>query len=78
MPCDAFARAAMTGRYASIYNCGFTYPIHAFFGRFPTMSDSTLAKSFEPHTIESQWGPEWEKRGYAAPAFDPRDRKSVV
>ncbi|KVL03801.1 valine--tRNA ligase [Burkholderia territorii] len=35
------------------------------------MSDSTLAKSFEPHNIESQWGPEWEKRGYAAPAFDP-------
>jgi len=35
------------------------------------MSDSTLAKSFEPHTIESQWGPEWEKRGYAAPAIDP-------
>ncbi|RKU02393.1 valine--tRNA ligase [Burkholderia sp. Nafp2/4-1b] len=35
------------------------------------MSDSTLAKSFEPHTIESQWGPEWEKRGHAAPAFDP-------
>ena len=23
-----------------------------------------LAKSFEPHTIEAQWGPEWEKRGY--------------
>ncbi|MFH5250214.1 valine--tRNA ligase [Burkholderia semiarida] len=35
------------------------------------MSDNTLAKSFEPDTIESQWGPEWEKRGYAAPAFDP-------
>ncbi|MDS0856285.1 valine--tRNA ligase [Burkholderia pseudomultivorans] len=35
------------------------------------MSDNTLAKSFEPHTIESQWGPEWEKRGYAAPAFEP-------
>ncbi|MCA8244596.1 valine--tRNA ligase [Burkholderia sp. AU32262] len=35
------------------------------------MSDNTLAKSFEPHTIESQWEPEWEKRGYAAPAFDP-------
>ncbi|WP_175817636.1 valine--tRNA ligase [Burkholderia diffusa] len=35
------------------------------------MSDNTLAKSFEPRTIESQWGPEWEKRGYAAPAFDP-------
>ncbi|KVC54427.1 valine--tRNA ligase [Burkholderia ubonensis] len=35
------------------------------------MSDSTLAKSFEPHTIEAQWGPEWEKRGFAAPAFDP-------
>ncbi|TCK43060.1 valyl-tRNA synthetase [Paraburkholderia sp. BL8N3] len=35
------------------------------------MSDSTLAKSFEPQNIESQWGPEWEKRGYAAPAFTP-------
>ncbi len=35
------------------------------------MSDSTLAKSFEPQTIESQWGPEWEKRGYAAPTIDP-------
>ncbi|NJM44209.1 MAG: hypothetical protein HC858_09970, partial [Brachymonas sp.] len=23
-----------------------------------------LAKSFEPHAIEAQWGPEWEKRGY--------------
>ncbi|AOJ02135.1 valine--tRNA ligase [Burkholderia mayonis] len=35
------------------------------------MSDTTLAKSFEPQTIESQWGPEWEKRGYATPALDP-------
>ncbi|WLE59020.1 valine--tRNA ligase [Burkholderia plantarii] len=35
------------------------------------MSDSTLEKSFEPQTIESHWGPEWEKRGYAAPTFDP-------
>ncbi|KVM62456.1 valine--tRNA ligase [Burkholderia gladioli] len=35
------------------------------------MSDSTLAKSFEPQTIESHWGPEWEKRGYAAPKIDP-------
>ncbi|SAK40994.1 valine--tRNA ligase [Caballeronia ptereochthonis] len=33
------------------------------------MSDSTLAKSFEPHEIESQWGPEWEKRGLSAPTF---------
>jgi valyl-tRNA synthetase len=33
------------------------------------MSDSTLAKSFEPQNIESHWGPEWEKRGYAAPVF---------
>jgi len=33
------------------------------------MSDTTLAKSFEPHNIEAQWGPEWEKRAYAAPAF---------
>jgi valyl-tRNA synthetase len=39
------------------------------------MSDSTLAKSFEPHNIEAQWGPEWEKRGYAAPAFNP-ERKN--
>ncbi|WP_250865829.1 valine--tRNA ligase [Caballeronia sp. INSB1] len=33
------------------------------------MSDSTLAKSFEPQKIESQWGPEWEKRGLCAPTF---------
>ncbi|WP_321794491.1 valine--tRNA ligase [Caballeronia sp. J97] len=33
------------------------------------MSDNTLAKSFEPQNIESQWGPEWEKRGYAGPTF---------
>ncbi|MGN6318429.1 valine--tRNA ligase [Trinickia sp.] len=33
------------------------------------MTDTTLAKSFEPQTIEAQWGPEWEKRGYAKPAF---------
>ncbi|WP_277188410.1 valine--tRNA ligase, partial [Caballeronia sp. BR00000012568055] len=33
------------------------------------MSDSTLAKSFEPQNIESHWGPEWEKRGLAAPTF---------
>ncbi|CAN7408323.1 valine--tRNA ligase [Trinickia sp. LjRoot230] len=35
------------------------------------MSDTTLAKSFEPQTIEAQWGPEWERRGYAAPSFEP-------
>ncbi|PVX68713.1 valine--tRNA ligase [Paraburkholderia unamae] len=35
------------------------------------MSDSTLAKSFEPQTIEAQWGPEWERRGYAAATFEP-------
>ncbi|MFC5427247.1 valine--tRNA ligase [Paraburkholderia denitrificans] len=35
------------------------------------MSDSTLAKSFEPQTIEAQWGPEWERRGYAAATFTP-------
>src|SRR5580700_1322229 len=33
------------------------------------MSDNTLAKSFEPQNIESHWGPEWEKRGYAAPTL---------
>ena len=32
-------------------------------------SDNTLAKSFEPQNIESHWGPEWEKRGYAAPTL---------
>ncbi|MBU6486825.1 MAG: valine--tRNA ligase [Burkholderiales bacterium] len=35
------------------------------------MTDTTLAKSFEPQTIEAHWGPEWEKRGYAQPAFKP-------
>ncbi|HEY3598819.1 MAG TPA: class I tRNA ligase family protein, partial [Paraburkholderia sp.] len=35
------------------------------------MSDSTLAKSFEPHTIEAEWGHKWEQRGYAAPALQP-------
>jgi valyl-tRNA synthetase len=34
-----------------------------------TPSDNTLAKSFEPQNIESHWGPEWEKRGYAAPTL---------
>jgi valyl-tRNA synthetase len=24
----------------------------------------SLSKSFEPHAIEAQWGPEWERRGY--------------
>jgi len=33
--------------------------------------DSTLAKSFEPQTIEAHWGPEWERRGYAAATFTP-------
>ncbi|MGF6805989.1 valyl-tRNA synthetase [Paraburkholderia sp. Clong3] len=36
----------------------------------PSDPTSTLAKSFEPHTIEAHWGPEWEKRTYAAPSFD--------
>ncbi len=35
------------------------------------MSDTTLAKSFEPQTIEAFWGPEWERRGYATPKFEP-------
>ena len=37
----------------------------------PITASSTLAKSFEPHEIEAQWGPEWERRGYARPAFKP-------
>ena len=24
----------------------------------------SLSKSFEPQSIEAQWGPEWERRGY--------------
>ena len=36
----------------------------------PSDITSTLAKSFEPQTIEAHWGPEWEKRAYAAPSFD--------
>src|SRR5258708_21439249 len=66
--------AARRPAACSLYNWAFPASFHAFFGRLPIMSDSTLAKSFEPHTIEAQWGPEWEKRGYAAPTFDP-DRK---
>ncbi|AKJ68597.1 valyl-tRNA synthase [Pandoraea thiooxydans] len=34
------------------------------------MSDTTLAKSFEPHDIEAHWGPIWEQRGYARPTLD--------
>jgi valyl-tRNA synthetase len=37
-----------------------------------TPPSSTLAKSFEPREIEAEWGPEWERRGYAQPAFDPQ------
>ncbi|MBP6894584.1 MAG: valine--tRNA ligase [Pseudacidovorax sp.] len=29
----------------------------------------SLAKSFEPAAIEAQWGPEWERRGYARAGF---------
>ena len=30
----------------------------------PPASTLTLAKSFEPHTIESHWYPKWEQEGY--------------
>ncbi len=33
---------------------------------------SDLAKSFEPSTIEAQWGPEWEKRGIATATLDDK------
>lgn len=36
------------------------------------MSDNALAKTFVPRTIETYWGLEWEKQGYATPAFDKR------
>ena len=29
----------------------------------------SLSKSFEPATLEAQWGPEWEKRGYGMAGF---------
>ncbi|WP_216796635.1 valine--tRNA ligase [Candidatus Vallotia tarda] len=35
-------------------------------------SDTTLAKNFEPSTIEAYWGPEWEKRGYSRTTLDPQ------
>jgi valyl-tRNA synthetase len=37
-------------------------------------SDITLAKSFEPSTIEAYWAPEWEKRGYATARIDAEKR----
>jgi valyl-tRNA synthetase len=30
-----------------------------------------LAKSFDPHGIESRWYPFWESRGFFAAGFDP-------
>ncbi len=30
---------------------------------------NSLSKSFEPVALEAQWGPEWEKRGYAEAGF---------
>jgi len=30
---------------------------------------NSLSKSFEPAALEAQWGPEWEKRGYAEAGF---------
>ncbi len=30
---------------------------------------NSLSKSFEPAAIEAQWGPEWERRGYAAAGY---------
>ncbi|RYX94195.1 MAG: valine--tRNA ligase [Comamonadaceae bacterium] len=30
---------------------------------------NSLSKSFEPAAIEAHWGPEWERRGYAAAGF---------
>ncbi len=32
-------------------------------------SPSSLAKSFEPQTIEAHWSSVWEKQGYAQPSF---------
>lgn len=35
----------------------------------PTTGLDSLSKSFEPTSIEAFWGPEWERRGYAAAGF---------
>jgi len=35
------------------------------------MSESTLAKSFEPATIEARWAPAWEAPGAFEPTLDP-------
>ncbi len=37
----------------------------------PPTATMELAKSFEPHAIESRWYPEWERRGYFAHSGDP-------
>ncbi len=36
----------------------------------PAAAAMELAKSFEPHAIESRWYPEWESRGYFAQSGD--------
>ena len=33
---------------------------------------SELAKTFDPHAIESRWYPHWESRGWFAAGFDPK------
>ncbi|WP_429497342.1 valine--tRNA ligase [Robbsia andropogonis] len=35
----------------------------------PAEAPEALAKSFDPARIESTWGPEWERRGYARPTL---------
>ncbi len=35
-----------------------------------TQLSNELAKSFDPHAIESTWAPVWEARGYASATFD--------
>jgi valyl-tRNA synthetase len=37
----------------------------------PPAANMELAKSFEPHAIESRWYPEWEQRGYFIHSGDP-------
>ena len=35
------------------------------------MSESELAKSFDPAAIEAHWGPLWEESGVYEPTLDP-------
>src|SRR5690242_5334658 len=67
MRSHARSAAASTGasrrRPSKRYNLRFLSPTAA--------TSMELAKSFEPHAIESKWYPIWESRGYFKPTYAP-------